>query len=106
MGLKNWNLKKMKVTITLIELKSPFKFFSLSILQEAYWSNFILPMRSNWKKGIYRKHYTMSLWKNEKDLKKFAYSGAHLHAMKKAYKIAKEIRTLTMMLIPSKLENS
>lgn len=47
------------------------------------------------KKGIWTKHYTMTLWNSEDELKEFARSGAHLDAMKKSKSLAKEIRTLT-----------
>lgn len=48
------------------------------------------------KKGVWTKHYTMTLWNNEAELKTFAKSGAHLEAMKISNKIAKEIRTITI----------
>ena len=48
------------------------------------------------KRGIWTKHYTMTLWENEADLEEFARSGAHLEAMKFSNKIAKEIRTITI----------
>lgn len=41
-------------------------------------------------------HYTMTLWKNEEELKAFAASGAHREAMQKGASIASEIRTLTI----------
>jgi hypothetical protein len=87
----------MKATITSIELKSPLKFFALSsyalkIMKQMKSSN-ILDYK---KKGFWTKHYTMSLWKNEEEMKSFAKSGAHLDAMKKSKEIAKEIRTVTV----------
>jgi hypothetical protein len=87
----------MKVTITSIELKNPFKFFTLSaqalsILKQLKSTN----SKEFKKRGIWNKHYTMTLWENEEDLKNFARSGAHLEAMKKSKEIAKEIRTLTI----------
>lgn len=87
----------MKITITSIELKSPFKFFPLSmyamhILKQLKATNCVEMKKS----GFWTKHYTMTLWKNETDLKAFATSGAHLEAMKDSRKIAKEIRTLTI----------
>ena len=87
----------MKVTITSIELKSPFKFFPLSIyawriLKQLKSTNYV-EMK---KTGLGLKHYTMTLRENETELKAFASSGAHLDAMKKSRKIAKEIRTLTI----------
>nr|WKN34264.1 DUF3291 domain-containing protein [Tunicatimonas sp. TK19036] len=86
----------MKVTITSIELKGPFKFFALSyramhILRQLKATN-CLAMK---KRGYWIKHYTMTLWKSEQDLKKFAMSGAHLAAMKASKSLAKEIRTIT-----------
>ena len=86
----------MKVTITSIELKGPFKFFALSanalkILRQLKATN----CKEFRKKGIWTKHYTMTLWESESDLKDFARSGAHLDAMKKTGEIAKELRTYT-----------
>ncbi len=87
----------MKITITSIELKGPFKFFALSfqalqILKQLKTTN----CKDFKKRGIWTTHYTMTLWNSEEELKSFAQSGAHLEAMKKAKKIAKEIKTLTM----------
>lgn len=48
------------------------------------------------KKGIWTKHYTMTLWSSEEEIKKFAYSNAHKEAMNKSHKVAKEIRTITI----------
>jgi len=87
----------MKLTITLIELKNPFKFFALSysalhILQQLKQSNYVAMK----KRGLWTTHYTMTLWHNERDLKDFAASGAHLKAMQESAKIAKHIKTLTI----------
>ena len=87
----------MKATITSIELKGPLKFFALSasalqILKQLKTTN----CKDFKKRGIWTKHYTMTLWKNESELKEFAASGAHLEAMKKSQQIAKEIRTITL----------
>ncbi|MEQ8469881.1 MAG: DUF3291 domain-containing protein [Marinoscillum sp.] len=87
----------MKVTVTFIELKSPLKFFSLSanafqILKQLKSTNH----KALKKRGFWMKHYTMTLWENEQELKSFASSGAHLDAMKKSKDIAKEIRTITI----------
>ena len=38
----------------------------------------------------------MTLWNNEAEMKEFAYSGAHLEAMKTSKEIAKEIRHITI----------
>ena len=48
------------------------------------------------KRGFWTKHYTMTLWRNETELKEFARSGAHLEAMKMSNQIAREIRTITI----------
>jgi hypothetical protein len=86
----------MKITITSIELKGPLKFFLLSaqalkILKQLKASSY----KDFKKRGIWTKHYTMTLWHNEQELKDFARSGAHLEAMKRSKDIAKEIRTYT-----------
>ncbi|MBL7900645.1 MAG: DUF3291 domain-containing protein [Bacteroidia bacterium] len=86
----------MKVTITSLELKGPFKFFALSaaafkIMKQMRGTGHIAFK----KRGIWTTHYTMSLWPNEESLKAFAHSGAHLEAMKRSKEIAKEIRTYT-----------
>jgi hypothetical protein len=87
----------MKATITSIELKGPLKFFALSanalnIIKQLKATNYM----DFKKRGIWSKHYTMTLWNNESDLKEFAKSGAHLEAMKRSSQIAKEIRTITI----------
>ena len=87
----------MKVTITSIELKGPLKFFVLSsqalkIIRQLKATN----CKDFKKRGFWTKHYTMTLWNDEQELKDFAKSGAHLEAMKISSNIAKEIRTLTI----------
>ena len=86
----------MKVTITSIELKGPMKFFLLSsralkVIKQLKTTNF----KDFKSTGFWTKHYTMTLWNNEAELKEFARSGPHLDAMKKSKEIAKEIRTYT-----------
>tara|TARA_R110002124_G_scaffold252130_1_gene417379 strand:+ start:953 stop:1288 length:336 start_codon:yes stop_codon:yes gene_type:complete len=87
----------MICSITSIELKGPLKFFALSaralkIVQQLKGTKH-LDYKS---RGFWTKHYTMSLWENEEDLKNFAKSGAHLEAMKISKDIAKEIRILSL----------
>lgn len=87
----------MKITITSIELINPFKYFLLS--RKAL--GIVLQLRNTdcvkmKKRGFWTTHYTMTLWNNEDDLKKFARSGAHLEAMKMSGQIAKEIKSLTI----------
>ena len=40
-------------------------------------------------------HYTLSAWKSEEDLKRFAHSGAHKEAMKQTKQLATEIKIYT-----------
>lgn len=87
----------MKVTITSIELKGPHKFFALSnkalkIVKQLKATDY----KDFKKKGIWTKHYTMTLWNNEEELISFARSGAHKDAMGTSKDIAKEIRTITI----------
>ncbi|HAA15047.1 MAG TPA: DUF3291 domain-containing protein [Cytophagales bacterium] len=87
----------MKVTLTLLHLRKPWHFFALSyqalhIIQQLKGT----PVKETKTQGLGSKHYTMSLWEQEEDMKTFARSGAHLEAMKGARKIAKEIRVLTL----------
>ena len=87
----------MKATITSIELNSPLKFFSLSkkalkIMRQLKATNY----KDFKKQGFWKKHYTMTLWNNEEEMKEFTRSGAHLEVMKTSKEIAKEIRTITI----------
>ena len=87
----------MKVTITSIELRNPFKFFVLSMIS----LKIVRQLKStNCRKlkntGFWTKHYTMTLWESLEDMKAFATSGAHLEAMKRSKEISKEIRTITI----------
>ena len=87
----------MKATITSIELKGPLKFFALSanalkIIRQLKATSY----KDFKKRGVWTKHYTMTLWNNESELKDFAKSGAHADAIKKSKDIAKEIRTITI----------
>lgn len=87
----------MKVTITSLELSGPFKFFALSLKALRITKQLQTTKCKEFKKqGFWTKHYTMTLWNNEQELKEFAQSGAHLEAMKTSKEIAKEIRTLTI----------
>jgi len=87
----------MKATITSIELKGPLQFFALSANALKIIKQLKATKCKDFKKrGFWTKHYTMTLWNNESELKEFAKSGAHLDAMKKSKHMAKEIRTLTI----------
>ncbi len=85
----------MKVTIKSIKLKGPHKYFALSfkawrIVQQLKSTNY----EDFKKKGLWTTHYTMTLWKAEDEMRKFASSGPHKEVMKSSQRIAKEIRTL------------
>lgn len=87
----------MKATITSIELKSPFNYFTLSfrawrIMKQLKTANHI-DFR---KRGVWIKHYTMTLWQSENEMMKFTKSGAHKEAMLSSQSIAKEIKTITI----------
>jgi len=83
--------------MTSIELKSPFKIFALLI----HILNIANQLRTTnclefKKKGNWTKYYTITLWRNNDDIKKFVYSGAHMYAIRKSKRMVKEIRTLTI----------
>lgn len=88
----------MYITITSLELKGPLQFFKLAgmalqITKQLKGSEGFVQYK---KTGFWTSHYTMSLWKTEKDLKNFARSGPHLDYMKRYREVASEIRTLTL----------
>ncbi|MEK6152480.1 DUF3291 domain-containing protein [Flavobacteriaceae bacterium 3-367] len=88
---------KMIVAITSIELKSPFKIFAFLIFNQ----NIVHQLKSHnciefKKKGSWIKYYTMTLWRNKDDIKRFVHNEAHKHAIGKSKTIAKEIKTLTI----------
>lgn len=87
----------MKVTITSLELKGPYHFFTLSSSALKITRQLKATSCKKYKKrGFWLTHYTMTLWNTEQELKEFAKSGAHLEAMKLSSQIAKEIRTITI----------
>lgn len=87
----------MKLIITSIELKSPWHFFALSKMALGI-SNQL--KKSGYlkfkKKGFWTKHYTMTLWQNDNEMRHFAHSGKHMEAVKNAGTIAREIRIVTI----------
>ena len=87
----------MILVITSIELKNPFGFFALSararyVVKQLKQSACF----ASKTKGFWTKHYTMTLWESESDMKSFARSGAHLKAMKNNSSFSKEIKTITI----------
>ena len=87
----------MILVITSIHLKTPWKFFQLSIhamrIVNQIKGSHCIAMK---KIGFYNKHYTMSLWRNRAEMNEFARNGSHLEAMQKTGSIAKEVRTFVM----------
>ena len=87
----------MFVTVTSLKLKSVWGFFKLSwhglqISNQAKQEQGFVTIKNT---GFGYLHYTLTQWKTEEDLKRFARSGAHLTAMKKSSELASEIRTYT-----------
>lgn len=86
----------MYVTITYLKLKSPLKL--PKFLKHVY--NILAQLKSSDVKsfrtsGVLVNHYTVSLWSDEKSMKKFARSGAHQKAMKDVKNIATEVKVYT-----------
>lgn len=87
----------MLLTITLIELKSPLKFFALSYRALGIMKQLKTSKHLGYKNtGVWTTHYTMTLWNNADEMQTFVRSGAHLEAMKQTSSLAKELRTLTV----------
>jgi len=87
----------MVLVITCIKLKTPWKFFQLSIHAMRIVNQIKASQCVALKKlGFYKKHYTMSLWRNRDEMYQFARSGNHLEAMQKTGTMAKEVRTFVM----------
>jgi hypothetical protein len=88
--------KIMFITVTSIELKTPFKFFTLAYLAmqiiKQLKSTPCIKYKSN---GFWTKHYTLYAWENMEDIKAFYKSGEHLSAMQQSAVIAKCIQTYT-----------
>jgi hypothetical protein len=87
----------MIVTISHIKLKSPSKFLLLTwhAIRSAWQLRFNKACVHYKTTGLLMAHYTISLWTNAEELKKFGHSGAHLDALKMTKFLAKEIRTFT-----------
>ncbi len=85
------------VVITSIELRSIWKFFSLA----RYALDITRQLRKtrclNFRKtGLWRLHYTMTLWESAEEMRDFAYNnGAHRDYMRLSSALSSEIRTIT-----------
>ena len=87
----------MKLTITSVELKNPFTFFFFANYARKNVGQLKSSPAVKFKStGIWTRHYTMSLWNNEEDLKTYARTGHHKESMSRSAKMCKEIRTLTI----------
>jgi Domain of unknown function (DUF3291) len=87
----------MYAAIASLKLKSVWGFFKLSlhglkISNQAKKEKGFVSIKNT---GFGYLHYTLTLWENEEDLKRFAHSGAHREAMKESGALAQEIRTYT-----------
>lgn len=87
----------MILTITSIELKNPFLFFGFGNYARLNVKQLKASSVIKYKaKGIWTKHYTMSLWNNREDMQNYARTGHHKNSMAKSGKFAKVIRTYTL----------
>ncbi len=87
----------MKLTITSLELKNPFLFFSFANVARKNVSQLKSSAVVKFKsQGFWTTHYTMTLWNNMEDMQQYARTGHHKDSMKKSGKYAKTIRTLTI----------
>lgn len=89
--------KEMYITLTSIQLRSPWQFFTLSnhgrkIQMQAKRSPGFVKMKNT---GWWKLHYTLSIWDSAEAIRQFARTGAHLAAMKESANLASEIRTYT-----------
>lgn len=87
----------MILSITYLKLKSPLKFITFlkhvfAIMKDLRESK-CKKIRTS---GFLTKHYTMSLWENEADMRSFASKGAHLTAMKASSSFTSEIAVHSM----------
>ena len=87
----------MVVTLTSLKLRSRWGFFRLS------WNGLKISLQARKSPGFVAMknagsgylHFTMSLWKDEKDAQAFARSGAHRAALKEGPSLAAEVRIHT-----------
>lgn len=87
----------MVITVTSIKLRSPWKFFRLSIF--GYKVQKQIKVEKGFIKlkntGFGKDHYTLSVWQSTEDLKRFAKTGAHAVAMRSSKELSTEIRIYT-----------
>ncbi|NQY08326.1 MAG: DUF3291 domain-containing protein [Flavobacteriales bacterium] len=72
----------MTVSITSITSRSPLKFLALASHAKHVVKQFEASACVNYKiKGVWAKHYTMTLWNNVDDINSFYRNNAHKKAM-------------------------
>jgi hypothetical protein len=86
----------MIISITLIELRSPWQFFRLSlhglrIFQQLDKTTCLAKKNT----GFWKTHYTMTAWESQADIAAFYKSGSHLEAMKESKILAEYLRFIT-----------
>lgn len=85
------------LSITYIELRSPWLYFSLSLSGMTIVKSIKSLGCLGWKStGFWTSHYTMTLWESADALPKFVRDHAHRTAMGKSKKLATEIRIITI----------
>jgi heme-degrading monooxygenase HmoA len=87
----------MVITVTSIKLRSPWKFFRLSMFgykvqKQIKGEKGFIKLKNT---GFGKDHYTLSAWQSVEDLKRFSKSGAHAVAMKSSKELSTEIRIYT-----------
>jgi hypothetical protein len=87
----------MYLSITLIRLKSPKHIYEL-VTQANSMMKVLQDHNCKGVKtrGIWKNHYTMTLWDNEKDLFSFSKSETHKKSVKNAGKISREIKIIRL----------
>jgi len=86
----------MIISITLIELRSPWQFFRLSLHGMKIFQQLEkTPCIAKKNTGFWKTHYTLTAWKSQEDITAFYKSGAHAEAMKESKALATELRFLT-----------
>lgn len=87
----------MYITLTSIRIRHLHDYFRLSwyglkiTLQSRKQAGFVTMKNT----GFGYHHYTASAWESREDLKNFARSGAHLHAMQQSKSLSTAISTYT-----------
>jgi len=87
----------MVITVTYIKLRSPWKFFRLSLFgfkvqKQLKSEKGFIKLKNT---GFGKDHYTLTAWESEGDLKRFSKSGEHAIAMRSSKELSTEIRIYT-----------